>query len=259
MKNFNKKIYALNRSMLNNKHIGSIPIEYYKAAHNIANSFSKEYAAIGVMNINDLFQEANYALIKSWSNIDWDYIGTIEDKIERKKAINKYLNISVKGLLNDKIKQNADGMAMPIKGIWNNKDKKRYTTGFGFISVLFPHWFDTNVLAIIEDEIYDYSYEKLGEYLEGWLKKYIPKYYLMMQMFYGLDDIYSKPKKIHEIANYFHMKPESVKKQKQRLLAKLKANEDALKELAFFVATNGIKSQSKVYDYAEINLKIFRD
>ena len=211
------------------------------------------------MNINDLFQEANYALIKSWSNIDWDYIGTIEDKIERKKAINKYLNISVKGLLNDKIKQNADGMSMPIKGIWNNKDKKRYTTGFGFISVLFPHWFDTNVLAIIEDEIYDYSYEKLGEYLEGWLKKYIPKYYLMMQMFYGLDDIYSKPKKIHEIANYFHMKPESVKKQKQRLLAKLKANEDALKELAFFVATNGIKSQSKVYDYAEINLKIFRD
>ena len=259
MKNFNKKIYALNRSMLNNNHIGSIPIEYYKAAHNIANSFSKEYAAIGVMNINDLFQEANYALIKSWSNIDWDYIGTIEDKIERKKAINKYLNISVKGLLNDKIKQNADGMSMPIKGIWNNKDKKRYTTGFGFISVLFPHWFDTNVLAIIEDEIYDYSYEKLGEYLEGWLKKYIPKYYLMMQMFYGLDDIYSKPKKIYEIANYFHMKPESVKKQKQRLLAKLKANEDALKELAFFVATNGIKSQSKVYDYAEINLKIFRD
>ena len=55
------------------------------------------------------------------------------------------------------------------------------------------------------------------------------------------------------------MKPESVKKQKQRLLAKLKVNEDALKELAFFVATNGIKSQSKVYDYAEINLKIFRD
>ena len=262
MKNFNRKIYALNHNWLNSNRIDTvhnIPVEYYKMANKIANSFSKEYAAIGIMNINDLNQEGYWALLKSWRRIDWQYISTLESQLDRDKAINKFLSISIKGLISDSIKSNVDGSGRPIKGIWNNEDKKRYTTGFGFISVLFPHWFDSDVLSILEDEVYDYDYDKLGEYLEGWLKKYTSKNHLMIQMFYGLDDIYSKPKKMRDIANFFGLKVETVRKQKQRLLNKLKMNEDALNELAFFVATNGIKSQSKVYDWAATNLKIYQD
>jgi len=258
MKNFNKKIYALNISSLK-KVESQIPKKYFKMAISIANSFSKEYSAIGVMNINDLMQESYYALLKSWSNINWDLINSLDSELDKNKAISKYLNISIKGLVGDEIKKNADGSKKPIKGIWNNKDKKRYSTGFGFITVLFPQWFDNDVLAIIEDEIYDYDYEKLGEFLKGWLLKYVPKYHIMLEMFYGLDDVYSKPKKIKDIAAYFSMNIENVKKQKQRLLAKLQSNEDALNELAFFVATNGIKSSSKVYDWAENKLKIYKD
>ena len=258
MKNFNKKIYALNQSTTANiKH--EIPSNYFKMAAKIANSFSKEYSAIGVLNINDLSQEGYYALLKSWSNINWDLINSLNSELDKNKAISKYLNISIKGLVGDEIKKNADGSKKPIKGIWNNKDKKRYSTGFGFITVLFPQWFDNDVLAIMEDEIYDYDYEKLGEFLKGWLLKYVPKYHIMLEMFYGLDDVYSKPKKIKDIAAYFSMNIENVKKQKQRLLAKLQSNEDALNELAFFVATNGIKSSSKVYDWAENKLKIYKD
>jgi len=258
MKNFNKKIYALNQSTTANiKH--EIPSNYFKMAAKIANSFSKEYSAIGVLNINDLSQEGYYALLKSWSNINWDLINSLDSELDKNKAISKYLNISIKGLVGDEIKKNADGSKKPIKGIWNNKDKKRYSTGFGFITVLFPQWFDNDVLAIVEDEIYDYDYEKLGEFLKGWLLKYVPKYHIMLEMFYGLDDVYSKPKKIKDIAAYFSMNIENVKKQKQRLLAKLQSNEDALNELAFFVATNGIKSSSKVYDWAENKLKIYKD
>jgi len=258
MKNFNKKIYALNQSTTANiKH--EIPSNYFKMAAKIANSFSKEYSAIGVLNINDLSQEGYYALLKSWSNINWDLINSLDSELDKNKAISKYLNISIKGLVGDEIKKNADGSKKPIKGIWNNKDKKRYSTGFGFITVLFPQWFDNDVLAIMEDEIYDYDYEKLGEFLKGWLLKYVPKYHIMLEMFYGLDDVYSKPKKIKDIAAYFSMNIENVKKQKQRLLAKLQSNEDALNELAFFVATNGIKSSSRVYDWAENKLKIYKD
>lgn len=258
MKNFNKKIYILNQESINKlKH--EIPLYYFKMAAKIANSFSKEYSAIGVMNINDLAQEGYYALLKSWANIDWKLIDSLESDIDKKKAISKYLNISIKGLVGDEIKKNADGSKKPIKGIWNNKDKKRYSSGFGFITVLFPQWFDNDVLNIIDEEIYDYDYEKLGEYLKGWLLKYVPKYHTMIEMFYGLDDVYSKPKKIKDIAHYFSMNVENVKKQKQRLLAKLQSNEDALNELAFFVATNGIRSSSKVYDWAENKLKIYKD
>ena len=66
-------------------------------------------------------------------------------------------------------------------------------------------------------------------------------------------------KKIKEIAELYNMNTESVKKQKQRLINKLSINVDALNELAYFVATNGIKSSSKVYDWAEVNLQIYQD
>ena len=68
MKNFNKKIYSLNISSLQ-KVNSVIPQKYFNLAINIANSFSKEYSSIGVMNTNDLIQEACFALVKSWKNI----------------------------------------------------------------------------------------------------------------------------------------------------------------------------------------------
>jgi len=258
MKNFNKKIYAINRATLSNIET-NIPIDYFKMAAKIANSYSKDYSAIGVMNINDLNQEGFLALLTAWKNIDWAYINKLESKLDRNKTVSKFLSISIKGIIGDRIKENIDGSGRPIKGVWNNKDKKRHTNGFGFISVLFPQWFDNDVISILDNEAYDYDYDKLGEYLEGWLKKYIPKYHNMMQMFYGLDDVYSKPKKIADIAKYYGGNMESIKKQKQRLLTRLRSNEDALDELAYYVATNGIRSQSMVHDYAANKLKIYQD
>lgn len=258
MKNFNKKIYAINRATLSDIET-NIPIDYFKMASKIANSYSKDYSAIGVMNINDLNQEGFLALLTAWKNIDWTYINKLESKLDRNKTVSKFLSISIKGIIGDRIKENIDGSGRPIKGVWNNKDKKRHTNGFGFISVLFPQWFDNDVISILDNEIYDYDYDKLGEYLEGWLKKYIPKYHNMMQMFYGLDDVYSKPKKIADIARHYGGNMESIKKQKQRLLTRLRSNDDALDELAYYVATNGIRSQSMVHDYAANKLKIYQD
>ena len=78
-------------------------------------------------------------------------------------------------------------------------------------------------------------------------------------MFFGIDDIYSKPKKISEIARYFSMPMENVKKQKQRLIARIQSNMLAMKELAYFVAIHDIKSDSEVYNFAEKHLEIYRD
>ena len=79
MKNFNKKIYAINRQTVDNIK-SNIPSDYFKMATKIANSYSKDYSAIGVMNINDLNQEAYLALLTAWSNIDWKYINKLESK-----------------------------------------------------------------------------------------------------------------------------------------------------------------------------------
>jgi RNA polymerase sigma factor (sigma-70 family) len=258
MKNFNKKIFSLNISSLQ-KVKSEIPKKYFNLAINIANSFSKEYSSIGIMNTNDLIQEASYALVKSWKNINWEYINSIEDPLDRKKSVTNYLKKSIKGLVKDEIKKNMDGTKKPIKGIWDNETKTRRTDVFGFLSILFPNWFDNNVLTLIEDEVYDYDYEQLGQYIETWLAKHVPKHATMLLMLFGIDDVYSKPKAITEIANKFMMKPEAVRKQKERLIKKLKSNEQALNELSYFVVTHGIKSSSQVYDYAANNLKIYAD
>lgn len=258
MKNFNKKIFSLNISSLQ-KVKSEIPKKYFNLAINIANSFSKEYSSIGIMNINDLIQEASYALVKSWKNINWEYINSIEDPLDRKKSVTNYLKKSIKGLVKDEIKKNMDGTKKPIKGIWDNETKTRRTDMFGFLSILFPNWFDNNVLTLIEDEVYDYDYEQLGQYIETWLAKHVPKHATMLLMLFGIDDVYSQPKTIAEIANKFMMKPEAVRKQKERLIKKLKSNEQALNELSYFVVTHGIKSSSQVYDYAANNLKIYAD
>tara|TARA_B100001939_G_C16886186_1_gene593180 strand:- start:236 stop:1021 length:786 start_codon:yes stop_codon:yes gene_type:complete len=261
MKNFNKKIYSLNISTLEKvkKSNTDIPFEYYKMALNIANSFSKDYGAVGVVDLNDLTQEGYLALLISWRNIKWNIVNDIKDKVEKQKTISKYLKKSITGILKDRIKVNADGTKRPIKGIWSNEEQKKITGGFGYITKLFPHWFDSSVINMIEEEIYEYSYDKLGEYLDEWSKKYLPKHHLMLKMFFGLDDIYSKPKKMIDIANYFGIRVENVRKQKQRILAKLKSNELALKELAHFVAIHGIKSSSMVHLYAEKHLKIYQN
>lgn len=211
------------------------------------------------MNINDLIQEASYALVKSWKNINWEYINSIEDPLDRKKSVTNYLKKSIKGIVKDEIKKNMDGTKKPIKGVWDNETKTRRTDMFGFLSILFPNWFDNNVLTLIEDEVYDYDYEQLGQYIETWLAKHVPKHATMLLMLFGIDDVYSKPKAIAEIANKFMMKPEAVRKQKERLIKKLKSNEQALNELSYFVVTHGIKSSSQVYDYAANNLKIYAD
>ena len=51
------------------------------------------------MNTNDLIQEASYALVKSWKNINWEYINSIEDPLDRKKSVTNYLKKSIKGLV----------------------------------------------------------------------------------------------------------------------------------------------------------------
>ena len=63
MKNFNKKIYAINRQTVNDIK-SNIPSDYFKMATKIANSYSKDYSAIGVMNINDL---NNLIIIKTYN------------------------------------------------------------------------------------------------------------------------------------------------------------------------------------------------
>ena len=131
--------------------------------------------------------------------------------------------------------------------------------GFSFVTKLFPHWFDTSVINMVESEVYEYNYDILSEYIDTWAKKHLPKYNLMFKMFFGIDDIYSKPKKISEIAKYFSMPMENVKKQKQRLIARIQSNMLAMKELAYFVAIHDIKSDSEVYNFAEKHLEIYRD
>lgn len=232
-----------------------IPLEYFKMATAIAGRFSKEYASIGVMNINDLHQEGYYALLKSWSTINWERIENV-DESERQKALTSYVSKSIKLRLRNQIKDGLSG-TLPRNGVWNKSENTWENQGYKFLTILFPQWFDSSVMSIIDEEVYDYSYELLGDFLDGWLLRHLPKNHHLIRMAFGLDDVYSKPKSQKEIAKYFSTTVSNVQNRKFRCIKKLKTSEQAKNELAHFVVTNDIASQSMVYEYANNILEIF--
>ena len=64
-------------------------------------------------------------------------LNDIKNKVEKQKAISKYLKKSIKGIISDRIKTNADGVKKPIKGIWDNKEQKKVSDGFSFVTKLY--------------------------------------------------------------------------------------------------------------------------
>ena len=47
---------------------------YYQWVIKLANQFNREYASIGVLDINDLISAGNMGLVQAWSKIDWERI-----------------------------------------------------------------------------------------------------------------------------------------------------------------------------------------
>ena len=251
MKNYNPQIL---NTYLNEvkKSKNSIPTEYIVMANNIAKKQDKSYARVGVMDINDLIQESNLALVKGWNNIDWKYINSVP-KLERKNAIHGYLyktiTLSLKTAVNDK----RDGIRIPDGRVsmgYSEGKQQRSGDPINIITALFPNWFGSEEMdkSYMQEHVDDYANEQLGLFLDDLLINILKiTDYQIITWFYGID--MDKRMSYKEIADRLNSNHTAIQVRKKRIMDNMIKSEEVKDKIAVFLYDNDIKTQSDAYQW----------
>ena len=244
MKQYNKRILNIYEKDLKVSK-NNIPTKYFVMANNIAKKQDKSYGRVGVMDLNDLIQESNVALIKGWGNINWKYIKSVPNK-ERDSAIHGYLYKTINLELKQNIHNKRDGVRTPHQGIMVNG--VRSNDSLNIVTALFPNWFGKQD-EFMKENLYfidDYANEQLSLFLEDFIMRHFKTVdYQIITWFYGIDCERKSYKEIAEILNSNHT---AVQVRKKRVVDSLKS--DHMKDLiSVFIYDNEIKTHSDVYQW----------
>ena len=208
-----------------NKGIG----KYYEWVIKIANQFNREYASIGVLDVNDLIAAGNIGLVNAWNKIDWEIIG---NSTEPDASLWSYIKKRIKWEIRREIDKHSQHISTPI----NKVEKMRKNMSFEdqIFCDLFPNFFDTAFPDYIEN-MRPWDQEQLTDVLNSLIDKYIHnhKHQEILKLSYGIDTIDDKPVAIKQLAERFNMSEIGIKKIRSRSLAKLN-NEDVEKIIEKF-------------------------
>ena len=265
MKHYNRRFLTIHTEEMKRKGAtNEIPKRYFAMVEKVAKKVPKDYARIGVMDLNDIIQEANMALIVAWNNIKWDIINKVPKK-EREDAIHGFLFKSMTLQVKRRVQSQSDGMRVPqmgaatgesrtdkygnIKGIQSAKGKDILTT-------LFPNWFKDfeSVIDHWGEDVDDYASEQLGFFIEELLYrdfKYSDADIILW--FYGIGHDRLSYK---EIAERQGKRPKAINVKKHRLMESLKSNH--YKNLiSKYVVEEEFKTSSNAYAWCNENLNIY--
>ena len=199
----------------------------------IAITFSREYAAIGTLDLNDLVGIANLHMINAVRNFDWEYeihVTGIKDawikvkdiKPEEQAAVMwKYVKKSVMLKLRNEITMYKD----PMRTHRVNGDKRSNAPLDNFLTQLFPDYFNEEYYGIIDtsgDSMWDI--EQLAVGLEVLMDEVLSfKEKDVLKSFYGIDcDKMSQ----QVLADYYKMSISSIQNLKFHAVNKLKEFRD---------------------------------
>ena len=194
----------------------------------IAITFSREYAAIGTLDLNDLVGIANLHMINAVRNFDWEYeihVTGIKDawikvkdiKPEEQAAVMwKYVKKSVMLKLRNEITMFKD----PMRTHRVNGDKRSNAPLDNFLTQLFPDYFNEEYHGIIDtsgDSMWDI--EQLAVGLEVLMDEILSfKEKDIIKMSFGIDcDKWT----IKQIAEHYHMSEIGIKVSKKKSITKL--------------------------------------
>ena len=204
----------------------------------IAITFSRDYAAVGTLDLNDLIGIANLHMIIAINNFDWDReikVPGIKDGLVKIKDINpkehaaviwKYVKKTIMLSIRDEINLYKDGMRVYRAGDPGRKMvKKGKSAEEDFVTQLFPDFFNEEYYEIL-DEVGTSSWdiEQLSIGLEILMDKVLSfKEKDILKLFYGIDDNKISQQKI---ANIYRTSISSIQNIKHRAINKLKDFED---------------------------------
>ena len=198
----------------------------------IAITFSREYAASGTLDLNDLVGFANLHMVNAVRNFDWEReikVPGVKDAYVKIKDINpkehaaviwKYVKKSVTLKLRNEITRFKD----PMKTTWNNGEKAPNAPMDDFLTQLFPDFFNEEFTGIIDViDTSSWEIEQLAIGLEVLMDEVLSfKEKDVLKSFYGIDC--DKMSQI-VLADYYKTSPKYIQLLVHRTINKLKAFE----------------------------------
>ena len=169
-------------------------IKFMPLVENLARKFSTSHVASGVMDITDLIQCGNEALIRATDKLDFDIL---EESDDVEKTLKSFFSKRIKGAIRRQVDINRGDMRIPEHKLNemrkdNGKDKKMVEMFFNsiFLSIdAQPKDKDgDNMIFQIPDQSEPYNIQILNVYLIGLLRKHLNKNeYEVLRLSYGLD------------------------------------------------------------------------
>ncbi len=197
------------------------------------------YNSIGVLDLNDVYQETYMAFIEAfsaWDNIDDPYkSGDITDEAKAKR---KWTYIKKTTLLN--MERSLRGSRFVVRIPEHVGAVDNPTTLFGRIDKVFGEKADEDANAGWWN---DFLGSKLEDIIGDTLDK--PFHQQLIKAFFGIDEAQMSYK---ELSETFRMPESTVRKVKQRVLAKLQTPE-VMMEIAEFMREYKIETDSAATEY----------
>ena len=186
----------------------------------LAIQFSREYAAIGTLDMNDLVQMGNLHMVQAVHALDWSVIKDAHES-EQPAIIWSY----VKNRIKLGIRKEIDYLKDPMRSHRMNGDKRSNAPLDNFLTQLFPDYFNEEYYGIIDtsgDSMWDIEQLAIG--LEIAMDNVLNfKEKDILKSFYGIEcDKFS----IRALSDYYKMSEIGIRKGKDRSILKLKENKE---------------------------------
>ena len=214
---------------------------------------SQEYASIGIMDRNDLIQEAYLSFLNAYNDVNWK---KINKSTNPEAALWGYLKKKTILDLNRGLRQKKDGIRITEWKVTQSKEAKG-SVNVEFITTLFnkiEHIFFRNQ----EDTaLTKYETDLLGYFLDVHLDEFLDLNFKgernwtgierdVIRMFYGIESARLTTK---EIAKVYHVSDSTIKNVVKRSLAKLRTKE-SMTLIANFCHEYFISTNSLAREYA---------
>ena len=198
-----------------NKGVG----RYYEWVIKLANQFNREYAAIGVLDVNDLIMAGHRGLLESWQKIEWEMI---ESSDNPDAQLWSYIKKRIKWSIRREIDNYSTHIKVPRRILTEMRKNMKFEDQI--FCDLFPKFFDTSFPDLV-DEIHPWDALQLGELIDDYLYSNVKNidHVEILRARYGIDR--HKPATAKELAEKYRTSEKYIGLIISRLKSKLKQDE----------------------------------
>ena len=218
---------------------------------------STEYAAIGIMDQNDLVQEAYLAFLMAYQNIDWSKVEETHES-ERGAMVWSFLKKSTILKFEENVRASKDGVKVPKREMFFYKDSPNKTgnASYNLVTKLFSQM--EKVFFRNQEDVALTSWETdlTGAFLEVHMDEYLDLTRggnrnfkgverEVIKRLFGIDGVKLTYK---ELSERYKINDVTLRKVRQRAIKKLQ-DEESKEKIADFLHEYRIKTQADTEKY----------